>query len=133
MPARVSRDALLGVLSNHVVEVTFVRRIPIAGRPAHRRGLLTNCTTLLNSALGVEVLNFFLPKGFTQPYSLKEHNLVLAWDIFWQDYRQFGAESASIVSTIPVSTPEDQQAWWEYFQQHIAPMTPGQRMAFMDK
>lgn len=122
----------MDTLRNNVVEATFTRRIPLPNRPTHRRALITNCTSLLNSALGREVLHFRPPTGYVQPYSLDALQLVLAWDIFWQDYRQFDGLTASIVTAIPVATPADQEAWWEYFRIHLATMPPGQKMAFMD-
>lgn len=122
------------MLNTHVIEATFVRRRPDLKPQSNpvRRALITNCTSLLNSQLGIEVLNFRRPSGFIQPYSLEAMQLVLAWDIMWQDYRQFDGLQASIVMSIPVGTPEDQQAFWQYFQKSIYPMTPQQRMAFMD-
>lgn len=132
MAVRISRGELMSQLQYNVIEATFTRRIPLANRPSSRRALITNCTSLLNSALGREVLHFRPPIGYGLPYSLEQYQLVGAWDIFWQDYRQFDGLTASLVTAIPVRTPEEQVAWWEYFRLHIAVMSPSERMVFMD-
>lgn len=94
---------------------------------------MTNCDALLNSPLGREVLNFQLPKGFSKKYSIANENLVLTWDLFWQDYRTFSADGGiEIVTTIPVATGEQQDEWWEYFYDNIVVMSTEQRIAFMD-
>lgn len=124
---------LMQRLSSNVVEVVFQRRIIKADRPFHRRALITNCNSLLNSQLGREVLHFFVPRGVGKPYSIVAANLVLSWDIIMQDYRNFSADGGcDVVTTIPVASPEQQQQWWQYFYDNIYTMPPQQKLAFLD-
>lgn len=129
---QVGRSGLMSMLQNSVVEALFVRRHTKPGHPVTRRALITNCNSLLNSPLGRKVLNYRPPRGFNKPYSIVEKNLVLTWDIFWQDFRTFNAEGASVVQSMPVTTAEQQEQFWQYFEANIANMTPQQKMAFMD-
>lgn len=130
--AQSSRTGLMSVLQNNVVEALFVRRHIKPGHPPTRRALITNCNALLNSPLGRKVLNYHPPRGFSKPYSIVEKNLILTWDIFWQDFRTFNGEGAQIIQAMPASTGEQQDEFWRYFEANIANMTPQQKMAFMD-
>lgn len=122
----------MSVLQNNVVEALFIRRHVKPGHPATRRALITNCNALLNSPLGRKVLNFHPPRGFSKAYSIVEKNLVLTWDIFWQDFRTFNGDGAQVIQALPVATGEQQEEFWKYFEANIANMTPQQKMAFMD-
>lgn len=71
-------------------------------------------------------LNF---RGTSNPpkYNPASKNLLITWDIFMQDYRTINADSCSIISVIPAN---DQ--FWNYFTEKLVPMTPDQKVAFMD-
>ena len=129
---RVSQSGLMSLLQNHVVEAIFVRRHIKSGHPPYRRALITNCNGLLNSDLGRKVLHFHPPKGFAPRYSIVQKNLVLTWDLFWQDYRTFNAEGAQLVQAMPVTNVDDQEHFWQYFQTYLIGLSPSQKMAFMD-
>jgi len=88
--------------------------------------MCTNSTELLFSVPGKVSLNF---RATSKPpkYNPARHNLLITWDLFMQDYRSINMDSCSLISLIPAD-----DTFWGYFTESIAPMTPRQKMRFMD-
>jgi len=124
---KIRRTELDRLLKNNVCEILFIRRRPerAPGRPFMRKMVCSNCTEILNSENGIRSLNFRLPKG---PKQLNEaiHNIVVAWDLFMQDYRNISMDQCFLIQTIPPET------FWEYFNKVIYPMSASEKMTYHD-
>jgi hypothetical protein len=127
---RLGRAALAQLLMTNVVELRFKRRIEKAGFGDYRRMLCTNDRLLLMSQLGRNILNF---ESATQPpkFNPAQKNLIITWDIFMQNYRCVNCNDVEVVAVI--KTSPDATEWWKYFNESIAPMPGGQKVAFMNK
>lgn len=123
---RVSRSALDGILMNNVCEVRFVRRIPKSGANPTRRILCTKSHSLLTSTNGRITLNYRQP---TKPPLINEakENVVTVWDILMQDYRNISMDQCELIQQIPAN-----EEFWEYFNESIYPMSPEQKLNFMN-
>ena len=126
---KIGASTLRVLLENNVLEIKFKRRKPKPGSPPTRRMLCTNCPVLLNSDAGRSTLHY-KPGSGTPNYSPASKNLVIAWDIFKQDYRAISADNCELISQMPVSG--DGIEFWEYFNSTIYPMTPQQKQSFFD-
>lgn len=126
---KIGASTLRVLLENNVLEVKFKRRKIKPGSPLTRRMLCTNCPILLRSDAGRQTLNYKSVTG-TPNYSPVSKNLVIAWDIFKQDYRAISADNCELISQMPVSG--DGKDFWEYFNTTIYPMTPQQKQSFFD-
>jgi hypothetical protein len=124
---KVSRLELDNLLNHNACEIVFMRRRPerAPGRPPYRRMLCSNSMELLNSENGIRSLNFRLP-GPKQIDEAK-HNVVVAWDIFMQDYRNISCDVVLLVQTIP-----DDETFWKYYNEVLYPMSANEKMNFMD-
>lgn len=128
---KTSLPQLKSLLEGNVVEIKFVRRRPKAGSPPTRRMLCTTANTLLDSLAGQAVFKFAPPtKG--KKYNPLAHNLIIAYDLFKQDFRAINAESVDVLSTIPVMTEEQMNEFWIYFNNNIAPMSADQKVQFIN-
>lgn len=125
---RLSRQGLLTLLLNHVVELRFRRRILKEGFNSQRRMLCTNDKMLLTSQQGKRILNYTPPTN-KLPYNPAQKNLIPVWDIFMQNYRMVSCESVDVVAVIK-STPSDD--FWKYFQEKILPMGALAKAEFMN-
>jgi hypothetical protein len=127
---RLGRTALAQLLMTNVVELRFKRRIEKAGYGDYRRMLCTNDRLLLMSQLGRNILNF---EQATQPpkFNPAQKNLIIAWDIFMQNYRCINCNDVEVVAVI--KTSPDATEWWNYFNESIAPMPAQQKVTFMNK
>ena len=125
---KINRIRLQSLLITNVVEIVFVRRRPerSPGRPLTRRMLCCNSMDLLNSTNGKLSLNFHLPNGPKQIDEAK-HNIVVAWDIFMQDYRNISMDSCFSVKQFPAD-----DTFWEYYNNVLLKMSPEEKMTFMD-
>lgn len=126
---KVGASTLRVLLENNVLEIKFKRRRVKPGAPATRRMLCTNCPIILQSEPGRQTLHY-QPSFSTPKYSPASKNLVIAWDIFKQDYRAISVDNCELISQMPISG--DGREFWEYFNSTIHPMTPGQKQAFFD-
>lgn len=126
---KVGLSTLRVLLENNVLEIKFKRRRPRAGTPPTRRMLCTNSPVILLSEGGRRTLHYSNPTG-TLPYQPTAKNLVLAWDIFKQDYRMISADNCELITTMPVTG--NGMDFWEYFNDVIHPMTPQQKLAFFN-
>ena len=126
---RLGRTALWTLLKTNVAELRFLRRIEKPGFRDFRRMLCTNDSNLLLSTPGKKVLNYSPPSGSLK-YDPAAKNLVVAWDIFIQNYRMINCNDVEVIAVIK-SSP-DPQPFWKYFYERLAQMSAGQKARFMD-
>ena len=126
---KIGATTLRVLLENNVLEIKFRRRKSKPGSPDTRRMLCTNSPVILQSDAGKETLNFESGNNRIK-FNPASKNLVLAWDIFKQDYRFISADNVELVSQMPVTG--DGRDFWEYFNETIYPMTPGEKDNFFD-
>jgi len=117
---------LKSILLDKVCEVKFARRNPKPGRPASRRMLCTNNVQLLNSVEGRTVLNYKPPRQ-APAYNPNQENLIITWDIMMQGFRTINCDTVDLISTL-----EADDTFWMYLNEHIAPMSSADKMAFMN-
>jgi hypothetical protein len=124
----VSRQELKNLALNNVCEIVFLRRRPerAPNRPEFRRMLCSLNDNLLNSVDGRLSLNFHYPRTSRRIDEAK-HNIVVVWDIFMQDYRNVSMDQCYLLQTIPPN-----ERFWKYYNDVLYPMTPEQKMTFMD-
>ena len=116
---------LNNLLANNVLDIRFVRRLPVKGMPATRRMLCTKSNSLLNSNNGLVSLNYRSPVQIPD-YDPNAEGLVTVWDIFMQDFRNIPAESTTVLKTIPAD-----DTFWKYFNNELRIMTQQQKINFM--
>ena len=113
----------------NLVELKFDRRRPLGYQFPHRRMLCTLDPVILDSELGLKILNF--KKPFTGPaYNAAAKNLLTVWDIIMQDWRNIPVENSNVIATVPTKPPEK---FWEYFDKVISKMTAKQKANFINK
>lgn len=122
----VSLTSLKSVLQNNVCEIKFARQRLKPGRPNTRRMLCTNAQGVLNSVNGRVTLNY-RPASRPPTFNPNQKNLVIAWDIFMQNYRCINCNSCDLITSIPAGP-----AFWDYFRNNLMKLTPAQKIAFMD-
>ncbi len=140
----VSRAELKALLQNNVCEVVFVRRrperAPVPPRYSIRRMLCTDSNQLLTSYNAKVSLNYKAPKTGYRVDEVK-HDLVCAWDIFMQAYRNisistpespFTGKGSSYQSCYLRQTIPADDTFWKYYNDALLNMTPEQKMNFMD-
>jgi len=123
---KVALPTLKSLLERDVLEIKFTRRNPKPGAPPTRRMLCTNSSLILNSVPGRESLNYkptFKPPRF----NMTAKNLVLAWDIFKQDFRMINCDNVTIISQIPGN-----EEFWEYFTKVLYKMSAEQKQTFFN-
>lgn len=122
----IAKESLEQKLLNNVVDLRFVRRIPIPGRPATRRMLCTKSSSLLNSTNGRLSLNYKPPfKG--KQFNESKQNALVVWDIFMQSFRVVSLESVVIINEIPAN-----DEFWKYYNKVLLTMTAEQKLQFMN-
>ena len=122
----VQRSTLDSLLLNNVCDIRFPRKSVKSGQTATRRMLCTKSQTLLNSVNGRLSLNYFAAKGPPHSY-LGPDNLVVAWDILMQDYRNINMNQCDLISEIPAN-----EEFWVYFNESVYPMSAQQKFNFMN-
>ena len=123
---KVALPTLKALLDRDVLEIKFTRRRPKPGAAATRRMLCTNSRQILSSVPGRETLHFqptFKPPKFNPATK----NLVIAWDIFKQDYRMINCDNVAIISQIP-----GDKEFWEYFTTVLYKMSGEQKETFFN-
>jgi len=88
--------------------------------------LCTNAATVLNSVNGRMTLNY-RPAAGALKFNPNQKNLVIAWDIFMQDYRCINCNSCDLITSIPAGP-----AFWTYFNKNLAKMTAPQKLSYMN-
>ena len=91
--------------------------------------LCTNDRLLLQSNLGRTVFNYAPPTGSLN-YNPASKNLVVTWDIFFQNWRMINCNEVDIVSVL--KTSPDPSNFWKYFQEKILPMSKSTKAVFMN-
>lgn len=127
---RLGSSALALLLMQNVLELRFKRRKQKSGYKDYRRMLCTNDRNLLMSKLGREILNYDPPTGKNLPYDPRTKNLVIAYDIFYQNFRAINCNDVDVISVI--KTSPDTTEFWKYFNEKIRPMTSEQKATFMN-
>ena len=123
---KVALPTLKALLERDVLEIKFTRRRPKAGAPMTRRMLCTNSQLILNSVPGRETLHF-KPTYKAPRFNPSTKNLVIAWDIFKQDYRMVNCDNVTIISQIP-----GDEEFWEYFTTVLYKMSGDQKETFFN-
>jgi len=118
-------DNLRNLLRENVCEIVFVRRRPRPNRMPVRKMLCTLDTNILNSTNGRLSLNF-RPSTGVMPYNTDSKNLLPVWDIFMQDWRMVNMDDCNLITIIK------EEDFWKYFNDTLLPMTPQQKMQYMD-
>jgi hypothetical protein len=124
-----SLTGLAKLCNDNIVELKFNRRLRFKGLPATRRMLATLDSTLLNSTVGKEILNFKPPTQNTS-YNASQRGLLTVWDILFQDWRNIPIESTVVVTAVPTKPQEE---FWKYFDSVIRKMTSKQKEEFMKR
>lgn len=125
---KLSQGGLIQLLNSNAVELKFNRRRPLPNS-TQRRMLCTNDTALLMSPQGKVALNWHEAPGRLK-FSPEDKGLVMTWDIFMQEYRLIPTESVEVISVIKTTPPED---FWNYFNNVLAKMSPGDKQTFMSQ
>ena len=126
---RLGRMALYMLLQTNAAELRFHRRIEKSGFKDYRRMLCTNDKKLLLSVPGKRVLNYSVPTG-TLKYDPASKNLVVAWDIFMQNYRMINCDDVEVIAVI--KTSPDPTPFWKYFYERLVDMSAAQKAQFMN-
>lgn len=126
---RLGRLALAMLLQTNAAELRFHRRIEKPGFKDYRRMLCTNDKKLLLSAPGKRILNYTIPSGNLK-YDPASKNLVVAWDIFMQNYRMINCDDVEVIAAI--KTSPDSAPFWKYFYERIVDMSASQKAQFMN-
>jgi hypothetical protein len=127
---KVGVAALGALLAQNIVEIKFRRRRVKPGWPPIRRMLATNDLKFLNSMPAHLALNYKRPTG-PPPFPVTPKNLVCAFDIFWQEYRNISCDDCNVVSIIPTKTPDEVAKFWDYFATTLSQLDAPQKEAFM--
>lgn len=122
----ITQPSLNAVLKSNVCELRFLRRVVKPGRPPFRRMIATNANNLLLGIDGRLTLNFAPAKGGPK-YNHSQKNVVVAWDVLMQDFRTINCQSCNLIKTVPAN-----EEFWKFFREELLPMTPAQKMMFMD-
>lgn len=126
---RLGRTSLWMLLQTSVAELRFHRRHQKRGFKDYRRMLCTNDQKLLLSVPGKKILNFVPGVGHLK-YNPASKNLVVAWDIFMQNYRMINCDDVEVIAVI--KTNPDQQPFWKYFYEQLAIMSAAHKARFMN-
>lgn len=118
-------SSLTSLLRENVLDLRFSRRRPKAGSST-RRMICTMSDRILNSVNGRTVLNYLPPGGANKTYNPHAKNLALAWDILLQDFRTISVESVQILAQY------DEQQFWNYFNESLLPLSPGDKLSLMN-
>jgi hypothetical protein len=124
-----SEGSLTKLLNENVCEIVFNRR----GDGLDRRMLCTNSKILLNSISGRIALGYRPPKGVGLKYFPSDKNLVVTWDLLWQEFRQIPLETANVITAIPLKNEEDVNNFWLFFDKKLQNMSTFEKVGFMSK
>jgi hypothetical protein len=126
---KLSINGLKKLCLENLVEIRFDRRRPSGYQFPHRRMLCTLDPVILNSELGIKILNFKKPTA-SPPYNAFSKNLLTVWDIIMQDWRNIPVENSNVIATVPT---QPQEKFWEYFNKVISKMSSKQKANFINK
>ena len=123
---KIALPTLNALLQRDVLEIKFTRRRPKPNAPPTRRMLCTMSNTILNSRPGRDALNF-RPARQTPKYNPTTKNLLIAWDLFKQDYRMINCDNVVLISQV-----SGEEQFWSYFNESLRTMSAEQKMTFFD-
>jgi hypothetical protein len=136
----VSKSELKALLQNNVFVRRRPERAPVPPRVNIRRMICTNSFSLLASYNAKISLNFRLPKTGRRIDESK-HDIVCAWDILMQDYRNISISTPESPFTnkgpskstcyLRQTIPAD-DTFWKYYNDVLIKMSPEQKLNFMD-
>ena len=126
---RLGRTSLSILLQKNAAELRFLRRIEKPGFNDYRRMLCTNDIGLLRSDLGKRILRYFVPNKSLK-YNPASKNLIVAWDIFLQNYRMINCNDVEVIAVI--NTTPDPKPFWDYFYERLIHMSAAQKAKFMN-
>jgi hypothetical protein len=126
---QLGRTSLAIMLQTNAAELRFRRRIEKPGFKDYRRMLCTNDRKLLLSAPGKRILNYAVPTSSLK-YDPASKNLIVAWDIFLQNYRMINCDDVEVIAII--KTSPDPAPFWKYFYEHLIRMSAAQKAQFMN-
>lgn len=117
-------SALLDTLLKNVLYIEFNPRHPHSWTNQPRRMICSNSDMLLDSVEGKMILNWHRPKNVPK-FKPVEKDLVVTWDILWQDFRMIPADAVVITRQIPI------EEFMPIFYKEIYPMSQKQKVEFM--
>lgn len=127
-----SYNTLQELLATHVAIITVIRRNPKPNRGPNRRFLATNNYLLLNSIPGKSVFHFKAPRQYP-PFNAKSKNLITAFDLLMQKYRNINLETDKIIDMIPVRNEKELTEFWQWFYDSgLYRWNSGNKSAFMN-
>ncbi len=127
---RLERSGLEILLGSNAAELRFKRRLQKPGFQAYRRMLCTKDRRLLLSTPGKRILHFVPPTGGRLNYQPSAKNLVVAWDIFMQNWRMINCDDVDVIAVI--KTSPDPADFWKYFYDTLAHMSAEHKARFMN-
>ena len=126
---RLGRAALSILLATNAAELRFKRRLNKSGFGSYRRMLCTSDRRLLLSAPGKRILNFKPPTGSLK-YNPASKNLVVTYDIFYQNWRMINCDDVDVIAII--KTSPDPSEFWKYFYKNLVDMSSTHKAQFMN-
>lgn len=121
-----SLNELKSTLLTNVVDVRFVRRVPVKGRSLTRRMWCTNSAALLNSFNGRNILNY-QPPSQNPKFNPAADNIIITWDILMQDFRCISVDNCDIIQSVPANDD-----FWKFFNENIFILSTQQKINFMN-
>ena len=68
-----------------------------------------------------------VPPRQAPKYNPNQEKLINTWDIMMQGFRTINCDTVDLISTL-----EADDTFWMYLNEHIAPMSSADKMAFMN-
>lgn len=127
---RLGRTSLETLLLYNAIELKFKRRITKGGNNQYRRMLCTKDIKFLQSAPSKKVFRFTIPTGALK-YDPRSKNLVVAFDLFMQNWRMINCDDVDAISII--NTSPDPTKFWKYFYASIYQMSTNAKQSFMNR
>lgn len=123
---KISRPNLLNILKKNVCELYFLKRHDVKFRPSDRNMVCTNSYELLNSANGRRVLNYRAPHSIPH-FDPVAKGLIITWDILQMNYR-----CVNMTYCFLIREYESHDEFWETFNNKFYPMSPLDKLVWMD-
>ena len=133
-------QGILDLFRNNVVELKFLRRLPIPpDKPVGhakktRRMLATNNWNFIKAPIVRNMLEWKPPKRpprGSQWY--KQRNLVIVWDMLLKDWRMINLKDWKIIATTPIDSLLDKGRFIWFYKNKIDKMSDIERKQFSDK
>ena len=128
---RVGAASLKSMLNQSILDIRFTRRTPKAGKPNTRRMLCTNAPQFLSTIAAKSVFGFSAPSGAPK-YNAASKGLVIAYDLFMQNFGAINGSNVEILNVYPVTNEQQINEFWDFFSQNVSPMSASDKDKFMD-